>query len=566
MQFLGWPEPYVAWTSAAALAFVAAVHLTACLTFLHLVRQSVGLPVATILVLLVAFTFPWIAGWRLFGVLVFVAVATALYRRSARPSGLPLAIGLGVIIGIAALGKLNIAAVALTIATIGVVATARRPGMSLAAFFSSAVVAFVGLWLVAGQHLGDVPAYFRTALDIATGYSETMGADDPQTSWSSGVALLATSVLVALIWHRTSTMPHRDRQVLRFITAIALFAEYKAGFTRAGVGVAIYVATLLAMWSIAVPKSRSWAAAGIPVAGLLATFLAILAIPITTLLDPVGRAGAFRSEINAALFHRPETAAANAASLRSQYGLPQQALAELTGRTVHVEPWETAAAYAYPEFEWDPEPVIQAYSAYTAGLDQLNAAWLAGTDAPERILWITPPTQPLAIDGRGVWFDAPTAKIEMLCRYVPLATGQGWQVLGRVPNRCGAPVAIAAVTTKADEATSLPPGLPAGIVTVRVLGVASDLMTRLQILAYRGPAWTVSDGQSQARIPLGTASEPNVIGATRDPGYCGPLNLGPPPAALTIGPRPGAPGSGAPLTLEFAVIPLSDESQVSAPC
>src|SRR4029077_13870892 len=126
---------------------------------------------------MVAFTFPWIAGWRLLGILVFVAVASALYRRPARPSGLPLAIGLGVVIGITALGKLNIAAVALAIATIGVVATARRPGMSLVAFISSGVIAFVALWLVAGQPLGDMPAYFRTALDCATGYSESMGAD-----------------------------------------------------------------------------------------------------------------------------------------------------------------------------------------------------------------------------------------------------------------------------------------------------------------------------------------------------------------------------------------------------
>ena len=169
----------MAWTSAAALAFVAVIHVTACLTFLHLVRQSIGLPVATVLVLMVAFTFPWIAGWRLFGVLVFVAVAAALCRRPARPSGIPLAIGLGVAIGIAALGKLNIAAVAGVIATIGVVATARRPGRSIAAFIASGLLAFGCLWLVSGQHLGAVPAYFRTALDIATGYRKSMGADDP---------------------------------------------------------------------------------------------------------------------------------------------------------------------------------------------------------------------------------------------------------------------------------------------------------------------------------------------------------------------------------------------------
>ena len=56
--------------------------------------------------------------------------------------------------------------------------TARRPGVSLAVFVSSAVLSFVGLWLVAGQHLGSVPAYFQTALDIAKGYRESMGPED----------------------------------------------------------------------------------------------------------------------------------------------------------------------------------------------------------------------------------------------------------------------------------------------------------------------------------------------------------------------------------------------------
>jgi len=565
LGFLGWPEPYVAWTSAAALAFVALIHLTACLTFVHLVRQSVGLPVATVLVLMVAFTFPWIAGWRLLGILVFVAVAAALYRRSTRPSGLPLAVGLGVVIGIAALGKLNIAAVALAIATIGVVATARRPGMSLAAFLSSGVLAFVASWLLAGQHLGDVPAYVRTATDIATGYGESMGVDDPSTSWSSGVALLSTFILAALIWQRTSTMPRRERLALRGITALVLFAEYKAGFTRAGVGVAIYLATLLALWPVAVPPTRSWAVASVPVAGLFATFLAVLAIPITTLIDPVGRVVGLGSQADAVLFHRAETAAATAASFRAQYDLPSAALAEVAGRTVQIEPFETAAAYAYPQFDWSPAPVIQAYSAYTPGLDHLNAARLAGLEAPERVLWITPPGQPLAIDGRSLWFEAPAAKIEMVCRYVPLAIGSDWQVLGRVANRCGASVPVATVQARAGHPTSVPAGLGEGIVTVRISGVASDPLSRLQILAYRGSTWTVDDGRTTARIPLGTASEPNVIGATGPIGYCGPLKLAPAPATITVGPAPGAPGTDAPLTLEFAVIPVTPTA-ATHPC
>ena len=114
--------------------------------------------------------------------------------------------------------------------------------------------------------------------------------------------------------------------------------------------------------------------------------------------------------------------------------------------------------------------------------------------------------------------------------------------------------------------TPVPTGMPPGIVTVRILGVGSDPLTRLQILVYRAESWTVSDGQSAGRIPLGTAAEPNVIGATLDTGYCAPLALGPPPATITIGPQAGAPGAGTPLTLAFAVIPVMDPAASATIC
>jgi hypothetical protein len=566
LGFLGWPQPYVAWTSAAALLFVAMVHFTACLTFLHVIRQRLGLPIATTLVLVVAFTFPWIAGWRLYGVLISVAVVTAVYRRRERPTSLLFPIGLGIAVAVAALGKTNVAAVALAVGAVGVVSTARRPGRSFVAFVTTGMSAFLALWLMSGQRLDYLPAYVRSALDLTVGYGESMGAVDPGTDWASGVAALVTLILAGLLWRRTSTLPRRDRVVVLAVTGLTIFAEYRAGFTRAGVGVAIYLITLLALWPLTVPRTRSWAVAGLPVAAVLAAILAILTMPITTLIDPVGRAMALGSEANAALFHRREAAAATAASLRQQYGLPPEALAGLIGKTVHIEPWEAAAAYAYPEFEWSPEPVFQAYAAYTPGLDRLNADRLSGDEAPERILWITRPNEPLSIDRRGVWFDSPAAKIELLCRYVPLSAGPGWQVLEKVANRCGSAIQVGTLTTKAGDPTRVPVGMPPGIVTVRILGVASDPLTRLQILAYRAESWTVSDGQSEARIPLGTAAEPNVIGATADIGYCAPLALMAPPATLTIGPYAGAPGSDTPLTLEFAIIPVMDPGGPGIAC
>jgi hypothetical protein len=223
------------------------------------------------------------------------------------------------------------------------------------------------------------------------------------------------------------------------------------------------------------------------------------------------------------------------------------------------EPWEDALAYAYPEIKWDPQPVFQDYAAYTPYLDQLNADFLAGPNAPERILWLTADKAPLAIDGHSLWFESPTARLQMLCRYVPLAATPTWQVLQRVPNRCGAPVRVAAIDTVAGASVSIPGNLPAGVLTLRVSGAGRDLLSRLTSLAYRASPWFVTQGQFVYRLPLGTAIEPMVIGATVDSGYREALAL-PLPASLSVGPEHGRPGIGSPLTFVLEVIPILSQS------
>jgi hypothetical protein len=222
-----------------------------------------------------------------------------------RPTGPAFALAIGVAVGFAGLGKINVAIVGLVIATIGVAGTARRPLRSLVLFGVAAVTTFLFMWLAAGQRLADLPAYIQAAIDLSVGYSQSMGGADPQTEWTSGVALLVTLILVALFWRRTSTVARRD--------------------------------------------------------------------------------------------------------------------------------------------------------------------------------------------------------LVILC-----------------PHHGG----------------------------------ASDLLSRLEITLTHGASWSVSDGRSVRRLPLGTATEPNIIGSTVDTGYRGAPSLSTPPATVTIGPEPGAPGIGTPLTLEFEVIPL----------
>jgi hypothetical protein len=173
------------------------------------------------------------------------------------------------------------------------------------------------------------------------------------------------------------------------------------------------------------------------------------------------------------------------------------------------------------------------------------------------MLWLTVPGTPLSIDGRSVWFDSPMAKIEMICRYAPLAIEPTWQVLGRVANRCGPPVVVGSSTSEAGEPVQIPPELPPGILTIRISGMGRDLLSQVVALAYRAPPWWMTTGGAPYRIPLGINGEPAILAATTDVGYGGALLLQQPPDALTIGPDEGAPGDGSPLTVVFEIIPLT---------
>lgn len=560
LGFLASPEPYVGWTSSLALVFVGCVHAAACISMFHLIRQGIGRPAAVLPVLGVAFMFPWLAGWSLYGVLVFLASAGAVLRREASPTGSWFAMALGAAIGFGGLGKLNVAMVSAAIAAVAVVATARDWRRSLASFAVASISVFLGLWLLLGQTIGDLPAYVRSAFEFATGYSQVMGMIDPNTNWSSAVAVLAVGILAGLVWQRSGGLPRRDRLVLWVLVGIMVFAAYKAGFTRAGAGVAIFIVTLLAIWPVVVQRTTSWLTAYMPAAGMMAAFLAVMAIPATSLMDPTPRLDAFNREVSTVATGRSSAVAQNIAALRDQYDLPPEAISLLDGETVDIQPWEAAVAYAYPQIHWRPQPVFQAYAAYTSYLDQLNANFLAGPDAPDRMLWLTPSGAPLSIDYRNFWFDSPAAKVQMLCRYMPIAVAPTWQILGRVPNRCGQEVTVSKVAATAGEAVKVPANLPRGILTLRVSGAGKDLLTRLVTLAYETPPWWLSEGKTGYRMPVGTGDDPMVIGSTDDVGYSEVLSLGAPPDTVTVGPDRGAPGFGSPLTLEFEVIPLEQPS------
>ena len=130
--------------------------------------------------------------------------------------------------------------------------------------------------------------------------------------------------------------------------------------------------------------------------------------------------------------HRVVTDSATAE--RYSYLVPPRLLSLLRGKTVHVDPFETAAIAAYG-LRWRPLPVVQAYSAYTSTLDDHNAAFLGSPEAPQRVLR---QNTDLQINDRSRELEAPAEFRALICNYEQLGSSKEWQVSGTFRNRCGA--------------------------------------------------------------------------------------------------------------------------------
>jgi hypothetical protein len=211
--------------------------------------------------------------------------------------------------------------------------------------------------------------------------------------------------------------------------------------------------------------------------------------------------------------------------MKGTYALEPGALAALRGRTVAVEPWEAAAAWAY-ELDWRPLPVFQNYSAYTPQLDRLNSQMVESPEGPERLLrenqQVVDSEFPTAdLDNRFPGWDPPEQARAVLCNFAPLYTSERWQVLGRVKDRCDPSRALGTVEAAAGEAVAVPTPGRDGIVFVRIAGAGVSGLERLQtILFHAGSRHLTVNGETRYRLVPETAGDGLMLRA--DPAVVGP--------------------------------------------
>lgn len=362
-------------------------------------------------------------------VLLYLSGTTADPR-----SGLWLATCAGALLGLLVMVKgTGVVAAGTLIIAFGAYAVMAARAAAAGVLIGTWLTSFVVFWLLAGQSLTHIPAYFRATYEIVSGYSGAMSLlrDLPQpvrfvrmqvAFGALAVAAPAGAFLYALL--------RREKRLtcLLLLTTPLLFLYFKEGYVRFGdrqlvfFTLAVLIEAIVLVGSLSCcPVRVSW-----PVSvqsgavGLVATMLVsgfaydldLVHLPPSWPERTVhGRLASYRE---AALLlidagERERLAADTRAAMRSYYGLPDSLGA--TDETTDILPWDIDVAYGY-RLRWAPRPILQSYQAYTSYLDELDAAYLEGPRAPERLL-----IAERSIDGRYPPFDEPAAFRAMTSRY-----------------------------------------------------------------------------------------------------------------------------------------------------
>lgn len=404
-----------------------------------------------------------------------------------------------------------------------IVALGRARVRALEAAGSVVVFAFVLIvtWLATGNGIGSLPAYFRYGAAVAGGYSSAMQLEMGRTDeWFYAVAVLV--VVATLTFFRVRSTSRREQLGTALILVGYAWWALKEGFVRHDAHDLIFFGLMfvtLAVFDFSLPRPRVFYVTAVAVVGVIA-WSAAGAVPPNVLALSADAHG-FGHQLNTIAKRQLRNATVNGAreQMRRAYGLSSAMVNELDGHSVAIEPWENSVAWAYPLIHWDPEPVLQSYSAYTTSLDSLDSDFVESSQAPSRILQQSPE----AIDGRDPAFEPPTTTVTSVCRYVQIDASAAWQVLSRVPDRCGDPQLIARETATVGRPVRVPTGAPGTMVVARFESLPLPISYELAAIVLKPPIMFITASGQRYRFIVGTAGDLHLMHPASSTGYTAPF-------------------------------------------
>jgi SGNH hydrolase-like domain, acetyltransferase AlgX len=515
-------------------------------------RRRMNLLAASVLALLAAS----LVGWRAIGEpldgiafgLVALTFATPAARREQAFRWL--AIGGGAFAGFALLIKLNDGVAASAILTVSLLGSdSRRRSLTRAA--TSLLGTLVALWLLVGEPLGALPDYVRNSYDVIGGYVESMGlSSGAESQWQ--LLLVAGSAIVLAVGARKALATERTRRGAALAGAVLVVHYFVAreAFVRYGPG---HFATISLLGAVAlmIPWPRAQRAIGLAVAAAMAVAVfAVLARPVTDIIDPLGDAHRLVTQAHEVL-HPAAAIAEGRKDVRREVAVPPTMARALRGHCVTSEPDEIVAVWAHPMWRWCPLPIFQSYTAYTPRLDRLNAAAYADArHGPDRVLRQVDQ----AIDGRNPTWESPAAMLSLLCHFAELEHSQAWQTLARVPDRCGIPHTVEVIHSTLGHTITLPSPPEGAVMVASIDGLQVAGWERLESLFTHAAPRYVTVNETTFRVPPGTANDGLVIAVPADADYAAPFNFNMNPHTLRVTVSGHTSGS---IVVRLSAVPIS---------
>ncbi|SOJ54913.1 hypothetical protein MSIMFB_02404 [Mycobacterium simulans] len=437
-----------------------------------------------------------------------------LQQEPRRSTVLTTCLTLGAVAGFQLLMKFNtgfaVLAIALALSVLLDWKAVGRHCATVGAFAASTLIC----WVLAGQRPGDLPAWLRSSQAIASGYIDGMSSA-PLPRWALPAIALSVAWIVALcrLFARGgSEIPRRYLALVGLVTLIAgkaAFGRFEPWHFAILLGV-IVVTLVITPWPRDLRRAVVLAAVAValvfelnlggPAAVLDRAMLAMRAPGeavdrLATLALP-GHVG-----------KRIEQAKARQ---RALYAISDRFLAAIGSGTVHIDPQEISAVWAY-DLAWRPAPVFQTYQALTPMLDDLNGESLA--KGPQFVLSRLSAVSPaIGLDGRLAVQESPKYSRALLCNYTLRGIEDRWALFARTGPHCGPLTKLSEVSVKEQEAIKVP--APSGPDRAVLVGI--DLDQTLNDRLFQGkvlPLTTftlVVDGVAY-RLIAQNAAEPFLV-------------------------------------------------------
>lgn len=538
LGFLTASQLYYGATTAMAVLFVGSIHLALCFTILSALRRYLRLGIALALTLLAARVLLFIEPSESLELLVFLWAARLLTDEVSKRNQTLLLAGGAAISGVALMLKLNTGIVILAITFATVLALRSKP-LSWAGFAGITLATFGVGWALSGQSFDNLAPYAKTSYDMISGHSRSLGVEESQRRWEHLGALVVILVLSLLGWSASRGIGWRKGILLSAVGGSFVFAAAKHGFVRhdAGHSVPFFAMMLLAPLGFGLlPRT----APGSLIRKLAPSFTAVLILvsafwgatrssPIPAPLEPAERA---LEQLRTMVSGEKRQLAMDQASqrMRNEYGLDEQTLAQIGDKTVHIDPWEAAVAWAYPELNWQPLPLFQSFTATSSDLDEMNVQALQSKNGPQMILR----QPPRAVDYRNPFFEPPETNRAIFCNYAQVSASATWQLLERTEDRCGTPRLLGRGSIAPGQSITVPTETnPNEFVIVKITPLRESLLHRLRTQIYRSTATYVDLGPNGVyRLVIDNAKEGLVLKVPLTLGYSPPFS--PPPSSQTM--------------------------------